>query len=138
MATAIETESGPSGLRAEPTAEPPKPSRRKLIVLPIIVLLGLAGIIWGVRKWTYGRSHESTDNAQVDGHIIPVLAKVGGYVTQVLATDNQHVAEGAVMVQIDSSETAERLAQANADLAAAASSAGSGAETGAAEAMVES
>ena len=58
MATVIETESSPSGLRVEPTAEPPKSSRRKLIVLPIIVLLGLAGIIWGVRKWAYGRSHE--------------------------------------------------------------------------------
>src|SRR6476469_10812895 len=104
MATAIETESGPSGLRAEPTAEPPKPSRRKLIVLPIIVLLGLAGIIWGVRKWTYGRSHESTDNAQVDGHIVPVLAKVGGYVTAVAVSENDPVRAGQLLVQIDESE----------------------------------
>jgi len=31
----------------------------------------------------FGRSHVSTDNAQVDGHIVPVLPKVGGYVAEV-------------------------------------------------------
>src|SRR6476469_3192475 len=137
MATAIETESGPSGLRAEPTAEPPKPSRRKFIVLPIIVLLGLAGIIWGVRKWTYGRSHESTDNAQVDGHIVPVLAKVGGYFTAVRVAENVHVKEGEEVVYIDDAEYKVRLAQADADLAAARSLAGGRGVTGQAEAQVQ-
>ena len=130
MATAIETESSPSGLRVEPTAEPPKPSRRKFIVLPIVVLLGLAGIIWGVRKWTYGRSHESTDNAQVDGHIVPVLAKVGGYVTAVRVAENIHATEGAELVHLDDAEYKVRLAQADADLAAARSVAGTRGVTG--------
>ena len=137
MATAIETESGPSDLRVEPTARPPKPSRRKFIVLPIIVLLGLAGIIWGVRKWSYGRSHESTDNAQVDGHIVPVLAKVGGYVTDVRVVENVHVKEGAEVVHIDDAEYKVRLAQADADLAAARSVAGTRGVTGQAEAQVQ-
>jgi len=137
MATAIETESSPSGLRVQPNAEPPKPSRRKLIVLPILVLLGLAGIVWGVKKWSYGRSHESTDNAQVDGHIVPVLAKVGGYVTDVRVVENVHVKEGAELVHIDDAEYKVRLAQADADLAAAVSVAGSRGTTGQAEAQIQ-
>jgi membrane fusion protein (multidrug efflux system) len=137
MATAIEHESSPSGLRVEPTPASPKPSRRKLVVLPIVVLLGLVGIIWGVRKWTYARSHESTDNAQVDGHIVPVLAKVGGYVTAVRVSENIHVKEGAELVHIDDAEYKVRLAQADADLAAAQSVAGGRGVTGQAEAQVQ-
>src|ERR687886_143180 len=102
MATAIseQQQSEQSTLRAEPTAEPPKPSRRKFI-LPVVAIIALIGIAWGVRKWMYGRSHESTDNAQVDGHLVPVLAKVGGYVAAVGVQENQHVTEGAVVVQLD-------------------------------------
>src|SRR6185369_3283178 len=138
MATAIETESGPSDLRVEPTAQPPKPSRREFIVLPIVVLLGLAGIIWGVRKWSYGRSHQSTDNAQVDGHIVPVLAKVGGYVKTVSVNENDHVTAGQQLVQLDDADYAVRLQQAQADLAAAEATGGGAGFSGQAEAQVQS
>jgi membrane fusion protein (multidrug efflux system) len=137
MATAIteETTTQP-GLRVEPAAEPPKPSRRKFI-LPIVGVLAVLAIIWGVRKWTYGRSHESTDNAQVDGHIVPVLAKVGGYVTAVRVGENVRVTEGTELVHIDDAEYKVRLAQADADLAAAQSVAGSRGVTGQAEAQIQ-
>jgi membrane fusion protein (multidrug efflux system) len=138
MATAIETESGPSGFpRVEPNAERPKPSRRKFIVLPIVVLIALVGIVWGIKKWAYGRSHESTDNAQVDGHIVPVLAKVGGYVTAVRVVENVQVKEGAELVHLDDAEYKVKLAQADADLAAARSVAGGRGVTGQAEAQVQ-
>ena len=44
-----------------------------------------------VKTFIYSRGHETTDNSQVDGHIVPVLAKVGGYVTAVLVQDNDSV-----------------------------------------------
>ena len=139
MATAIsEQQSTPSGLRVEPAAEPPKPpSRRKFIILPIVGLAVLAGIVWGVKKWTYGRSHESTENAQVDGHIVPVLAKVGGYVTAVRVGENDRVNEGAELVHIDDAEYKVKLAQADADLAAAQSVVGGRGVTGQAEAQIQ-
>ena len=139
MATAIsEQQSTPSGLRVEPAAEPPKPpSRRKFIILPIVALAVLAGIVWGVKKWTYGRSHESTENAQVDGHIVPVLAKVGGYVTAVRVGENDRVNEGAELVHIDDAEYKVKLAQADADLAAAQSVVGGRGVTGQAEAQIQ-
>jgi len=107
-------------------------------MLPIVGVLALFAIIWGVRKWTYGRSHESTDNAQVDGHIVPVLAKVGGFVTAVRVGENVHVAEGNELVHIDDAEYKSKLAQADADLAAAQSIAGSRGVTGQAEAQIQS
>jgi len=137
MATAItEEKTTQPGLRVEPAAEPPKPSRRKFI-LPIVGVLAVLAIIWGVRKWTYGRSHESTDNAQVDGHIVPVLAKVGGYVSAVRVGENVRVTEGTELVHIDDAEYKVRLAQADADLAAAQSVAGSRGVTGQAEAQIQ-
>ncbi len=139
--------------RPEPAADvvaaaPPRPAapaaapapaagggRRKL-VLPVVGLLALGAAAWGVKQYTYGRAHESTDNAQVDGHIVPVLAKVGGYVRAVSVAENQPVREGQPLVQLDDAEYRVRLQQAEADLAAAQATAGTGREIGQAEAQV--
>jgi membrane fusion protein (multidrug efflux system) len=137
MASALtEEKSAPSGLRVEPAAEAAKPSRRKFI-LPIVAVLALLAIVWAVRKWTYGRAHESTENAQVDGHLVPVLAKVGGFITAVRVGENDQVIEGTELVHIDDAEYKVKLAQADADLAAALSVAGSRGVTGQAQAQVQ-
>ena len=107
-------------------------------MLPIVGIVLLLGLVWGVRKWNYGRAHESTDNAQVDGHLLPVLAKVGGFVTAVRVGENDQVKEGTELVHIDDAEYKVRLAQADADLAAAVSVAGSRGTTGQAEAQIQS
>ena len=76
MATATQ----PQSTAPRPTTPPVKaaPSNKRRIVLGLVFLAALLGISWGVKQWLYGRSHESTDNAQVDGHLVPVLAKVTG------------------------------------------------------------
>jgi membrane fusion protein, multidrug efflux system len=115
------------------TAEP-----RKRSPLPFILgALLLAGGFWTFKTLSYASAHASTDNAMIEGHVIPVLAKVGGFVTAVSVAENDRVAEGATLVQIDDREFKVRLAQANADLAAArASTGGNGTGTGQAQAMV--
>jgi membrane fusion protein, multidrug efflux system len=60
----------------------------------------------------------------VDGHIIPVLAKVGGYVTAVHGENNLHVNERDTIVTIDRRDYTVKLAQAEADLAAAQAATG--------------
>jgi membrane fusion protein (multidrug efflux system) len=122
-----------------PTPEAPRANgSKRRFVLPIVGLVALAGIGWGVKTWSYGRAHESTDNAQIDGHIVPVIAKVGGYVTTVGTDENRTVKEGAPLVQIDDAEYRVKLAQAEADLAAAqATTASGGATVGQARAQVQ-
>src|ERR1041385_4578767 len=75
-------------------AMPTAPKGRRHIALGVGVVVAILALIWGSQKWLYGRSHQSTDDAAVDGHIIPVVAKVGGYVAKVTAGENDHVSEG--------------------------------------------
>ncbi|HEV7390210.1 MAG TPA: HlyD family secretion protein, partial [Burkholderiales bacterium] len=137
MATALETEA-PSRPSKMPATNSEKPSGKKKIVLPIVAVVGLLVLFWAFQKWSYGRSHQSTDNAQVDGHIVPVLAKVGGYVKAVGVNENDHVNAGQLLVQLDDADYRVRLQQAQADLVAAEATAGGGGFAGQAEAQVQS
>src|SRR5215212_2380929 len=83
-----------------PIVSAPKRGRRR-IVLPIVLTLAILGGIWAFKNWNYGRSHASTDDAAVDGHLIPVLAKVSGYVQGVNVRDNDVVKADSLLVQID-------------------------------------
>ncbi|MBI1809682.1 MAG: HlyD family secretion protein [Gemmatimonadetes bacterium] len=109
-------------------------SRNK--ALPVLAVAAIAALLWGGKTILYNRVHVTTDNAQVDGTIVPVLAKVGGFVTAVRPVENQLVKSGDLLVQIDSSEYQVRLAQAEAELAAAAAAAGDKGGAGQAQAAV--
>ena len=141
MATTMERETvqrpgRPSPVSPDQTTEPAKPGGRKRAVFIIMgaVLLGLAAV--GVRRWIYGFSHVSTDNAQVDGHIIPILPKVGGYVIEVRTDENRAVKAGDTLVVLDDRDYKARLAQAEADLAVALAGVSNRARVGQAEAQV--
>src|SRR5258708_13827971 len=116
----------------------PESSNRRRIVLPIAIVLVLIGGYWAFGQWRYSQSHITTDDASIDGHLVPVLAKVGGYVQKVTVGENSRVAPDSLLVLIDSSEYAARLAQADADLAAARAATGASGLTGQAEAAVQS
>jgi membrane fusion protein (multidrug efflux system) len=104
------------------------------LLIPAGLLVGVG--IWGFNRWSFAQSHESTDNAQVEGHIVPIVAKVGGYVTTVAVGENAHVDEQGALVQLDPREYDVRLAQAEADLAAARAAAGGGGMEGQAVTVV--
>ena len=110
-------------------------SNRKNIVLGVIALVLLGALSWGGKLWIYSRSHTSTDDAAVDGHIVPVVSKVSGYLRTLDTDENHTVSEGQVLAQLDTAELAVRLAQAEAELAAARAIGGTGA-SGQAEAQV--
>ena len=132
MATATQPQS--SAQRAPvPPAVTRAPGGRRRIVLGLVALAVVLGLGWAVKQWLYGRAHESTDNAQVDGHLVPVLAKVSGYVTAVNVAENDRVRADSVLVRIDEREYAVRVAQADAELAAARAQVGG---SGMAEAQV--
>jgi membrane fusion protein (multidrug efflux system) len=118
-------------------ADEPGSPRRRQIAMGVGILVAILALVWGTQKWMYGRVHESTDDAAVDGHIVPVVAKVGGYVQKVTVAENDHANEGQLLVQLDTSELAVKLAQANADLAGARATAGGPGVTGQAQAQVQ-
>jgi membrane fusion protein, multidrug efflux system len=115
---------------------PAAPGGRRRIVFAILGLALLALIAGGVRKLIWARSHEGTDNAQVDGHILPVLPKVGGFVTAVRVEENQPVRAGDTLVVIDPRDYQVRLQQADADLAVALATVSSRQRVGQADAAV--
>src|SRR5205807_4251480 len=66
--------------------------RPAFLVIAAIVLIVAA--IFVIRYWLYARSHESTDDAFIDGHIIEISPKVSGYVARVYVKGNQDVHKG--------------------------------------------
>jgi membrane fusion protein (multidrug efflux system) len=90
----------------------------------LAVLAALAGLVWGIRVLALARVRVETDDAQVEGHIIPVLARVGGYVRTVNVGDNEEVRTDQILVEVDDRDLRARLARAEADLAVTQSNAG--------------
>jgi membrane fusion protein (multidrug efflux system) len=78
-------------------------------------LLALA--VGGYFAWRYFSSYESTDDAQIDGYLYPVSARISGYVSKVYVTDNQVVKAGQVLVEIDPRDYQVAVDQAQAALA---------------------
>jgi len=83
----------------------------------VLLVLLLAIVAGGLFVWHYYSIRESTDDAQIDGHIDPVSPRVGGTVVQVKFDNNQYVSAGSVMVQLDPTDYAIALQRANAELA---------------------
>ncbi|HTM01889.1 MAG TPA: HlyD family secretion protein [Vicinamibacterales bacterium] len=88
-------------------------SKRVRIIIAVVVVLLLAVVGW---LWAT-RGRESTDDAQVDAHVTPIAARVGGTVRVVPVVNNQAVDAGTVLVQIDTRDYELALARAQAELA---------------------
>src|SRR5258708_23643751 len=112
--TAIETKK-PEPVSSE--RKTPRRGRRRLarIILPVVILAVLAGA--GYYLWKYLNTYESTDDAQIDGHINAVSARINGHVIQVLTEDERYVKAGDVVVRIDPRDFEVAVARAQADLA---------------------
>jgi membrane fusion protein (multidrug efflux system) len=107
-------ESQPEETSEEPRGILGRSAWIKWTLIPLVVaVLAIAG----VRYWSYSSVHESTDDAEIDGHLHPVSARVGGTALKVLVRDNQYVEAGAVLVEIDPKDYQVALDRARADLA---------------------
>jgi membrane fusion protein, multidrug efflux system len=83
---------------------------RIAVAIAVIVLL-----VAGFFAYRYFSSYESTDDAQVDGHVNSVSARVSGHVIKLNVQDNQYVQAGTVLVEIDPADYQIALERAKAD-----------------------
>ena len=82
------------------------------------LILGLVVVALAVTLvWHYYATRESTDDAEIDGHIAPVSARISGTAVRVLVDDNQFVERGTVLVELDPKDYQVALAKAKAELA---------------------
>jgi len=93
-----------------------KKSLLRPIILGIVLIVG--GII-GYNKISFALTHETTDNAQVETQIIPVLPRVSGYVKSIAVGDYDSVKAGQLVVELDDEELQTQLMQMEADYKAA-------------------
>src|SRR5690606_23703270 len=70
-------------------------------------------------SYFHSLSHESTDDAQIESNISPVIPKVSGYIQKIYVQDNQEVQKGDTLLVIDDSDYKIRVAEAEANLLAA-------------------
>jgi membrane fusion protein (multidrug efflux system) len=67
--------------------------------------------------YRYFSTYESTDDAEVDGHLMPLSARISGYILKVNVDDNQYVTAGTVLAEIDPRDYQVAMDQATAQLA---------------------
>jgi membrane fusion protein, multidrug efflux system len=86
---------------------------RVRMIVGVVLLAAVGAGVW----WWISAGRESTDDAQVDAHITPIAARVGGTVLSVPVEANQEVEAGTVLVQIDKRDYEIALERARAELA---------------------
>jgi len=98
---------------AAPAAVPKKPARRRRgAVLLLLLALAGGGAVW---YWS-GLDEESTDDAFLAADVFQINAKVAGRIATVHVRDNQDVAAGDLLAELDTADYQHHLDAARADL----------------------
>ena len=89
----------------------------RIVFLGLLVVVAIVGIAFGVRTLRFYGTHAETDDAQIEGHVHPVLARVAGFITTVTVEENAKVDSGQVLATIDPRDLTSAVAAADADRA---------------------
>jgi membrane fusion protein, multidrug efflux system len=103
----------PSSSAAESAGSNPQGRRRSLL---FALVVGVVIVIAAIGFWLYSNTYESTDDAQVDGHLNGITARIDGEVIAVHAEENQSVKAGDLLVELDPRDYQVALEQAQAQL----------------------
>jgi membrane fusion protein (multidrug efflux system) len=95
---------------------PGEKKKKKKIAPFILAALVLAGGTYAVRTYIFNQHHETTDDAQLEGNISPVLPRISGYVNDIRFEDNQVVHKGDTLVKLDDRDLRIKVLQAEAAL----------------------
>ncbi|HEY0177443.1 MAG TPA: HlyD family secretion protein [Pedobacter sp.] len=100
-------------MTTESTTETTIETKKKSKIVPIILaVLIIIGAIFGIKEYIYFSKHVDTDDAQIDGDISTVVARVGGYVNEIKFEENTKVTEGQTLVTLDDRDYKVKLEQA--------------------------
>lgn len=91
--------------------------RRRLRMWLLTLVFAGTGLGYGLYWWKIGQFTQSTDDAYVQGNVVPVMPQVAGSVTQILTDDTRLVREGQPLVRLDRADARLALDKAEADLA---------------------
>ena len=107
----------------QPETQPVKEKMtvKTIIIRVIIVAALLTGAYFGVKKIIYELHHETTDNAQVEAKLVPILPRVSGYITKLYPEDYASVKKDSLIAELDDTELQLELQEMEADLAQAES-----------------
>ncbi len=94
--------------------EAPRTRKRFFIIGAVVLVLLGVGLYW----W-HSTYYESTDDAQIDGNLVQISARIKGYISNVNVEDNARVEKGQVLVEIDPRDAQAALDQGEAALATA-------------------
>ena len=103
-------------MKEEKQQEKKKTNKKFLVIFAILILVGGT---FGIYKFIHSRGHESTDDAQIEKNMNPIIPRVSGYVTKVYVKDNDYVKKGDTLFTIDDKDYVVRVEDAKAALAAA-------------------
>lgn len=82
---------------------------KRTIVLLLATVLVVVVLAVGIPVYVHISTHESTDDAHIDGQIVPISSRVAGHVAQVLVTDNQPVTSGELLLELDPGDFQVRM-----------------------------
>lgn len=123
----VEPEPLPRGNGHERKAPPKPPLRARArrwrrehpLGFVALVMLALVVVAAALLIWWWLHTHETTDDAQIDGHIAAMSSRIAGTVTAVFVEDNVPVTRGQLLVQLDPRDQQVALDRAQAELAQA-------------------
>lgn len=101
-----------------PIVPKPKEKKRRWIQIAGLVLLVVAAVV-GWRWWQFSRTHVSTENAQIQGHVSPISARIAATVKEIRVREGDRVEVGQTLAVLEDPDLALRIRQAEAKLAVA-------------------
>ena len=103
------------GSDQEQRLNPEKKRRRSFILFFVIAVLVVGALLY----YWHSTFYEDTDDAQINGHIIQISARIQGHIINVPVKENQEVSAGTVIAEIDPHDYEVLVAQDEANLEAA-------------------
>lgn len=96
--------------------EQEKKQKQATIRKVVIGILLVFALYFGIKKIAFSLTHETTDNAQIETSIVPVISRTSGYVKNITIKDYDSVTENQLVVELDDAELQALLEEQKADL----------------------